>query len=275
MSDHLIPSTAIQGQSRSRNDQFAKGLGWFSIGLGLVELLATDTLCRALGLEKHETLVRAYGAREIATGVAILSSHDAEPWIWGRVAGDAMDLATLAAASRQAEGRQRETLAMAVAAVVGVTALDMLCVSGMRNERGGRKTAVADYSVRSGFARPALLMRGMASDFETPQDMRVPELLRPYNPKLEEDNGSVVPRSPSKVQLTVKECDGGRMVLVDEATGHEFGFKIETSGGRRVLGAFAPRWANGQEPVSAANYVKDARSLAQEEAANQGWLDTW
>ena len=37
-----------------------------------------------------------------------------------------------------------------------------------------------DYGDRSGLPRPPEAMRGAARDFEVPQDMRVPELLRPY-----------------------------------------------------------------------------------------------
>ena len=48
-------------------------------------------LCRAIGLEGREALIRAYGAREIATGLAILSTHHATAWVWGRVGGDALD----------------------------------------------------------------------------------------------------------------------------------------------------------------------------------------
>ena len=174
----LAPRTATPGQSRSRSDQLAKGLGWFSVGLGFLELLGAKKLCEALGLEKHETLVRAYGVREVATGVAILASHDAMPWIWGRVGGDVVDLATLAAAGASARDDQRTNVALALAAVAGVTALDVICLSGLEVEKGGQTTAVADYSERSGFPRGVIAMRGAARDFEVPKDMRVPDLLR-------------------------------------------------------------------------------------------------
>ena len=47
-------------------DQMARALGWFSIGLGLTELIAPGKITRALGMEGKENLVRAYGAREVA-----------------------------------------------------------------------------------------------------------------------------------------------------------------------------------------------------------------
>ncbi len=178
MSDRVIASTALTGRSRSANDQLAKGLGWFSIGLGIAEVLAAKTLARSLALEDQETLIRAYGAREVATGVAILASHDPAPWIWGRVIGDALDLATLAFAGQRTEDRRRGNVALAVVAVAAVTVLDVVCARGLEAEKGGRTTAVADYGDRTGFPRAASFMRGAARNFEVPSDMRVPDLLR-------------------------------------------------------------------------------------------------
>ena len=39
----------------------AQGLGWFSIGLGVAELVAPEQLARFLGMEEHTKLIRAYG----------------------------------------------------------------------------------------------------------------------------------------------------------------------------------------------------------------------
>src|SRR4051812_22435069 len=77
-------------------DAMARGLGWFSIGLGLTEVLMPDRLARWLGMEGHEGLIQLYGAREIATGIGCLSQNPPTPYVWGRVAGDALDVATLA-----------------------------------------------------------------------------------------------------------------------------------------------------------------------------------
>ena len=64
----------------------ARGLGWFSIGLGLAEVLAPRALTRGLGMEGNEQLVQAYGLREIPTGIGILSS-DACPMDMGTCRG--------------------------------------------------------------------------------------------------------------------------------------------------------------------------------------------
>ena len=104
--------------------RLAVGLGWFSIGLGLAELLATDRLEEWLGVENSK-LIRGYGVREIAAGVGILMGSRIAPFVWNRVAGDAVDLASLGVAFRESDSNRRN-LAIAVGAVLGVTALDIV-----------------------------------------------------------------------------------------------------------------------------------------------------
>ncbi len=160
----------------------AQGLGWFSIGLGLAEVLAPGALARALGMRGSEKLIFGYGVREIATGLAILSSKDPTGWIWGRVAGDALDIATLATGMGE-DNPQRGNVRLALAAVAGVTALDVICAQRLSAVRAHSRQAgrvLRDYGGRSGFPRDAQSMRGAASDFEIPRDMRGPEALRPY-----------------------------------------------------------------------------------------------
>ncbi len=54
------------------NEQnLAGALGWFSIGLGLAEVVAARSLGRYLGVENRSGLLRLFGVREIVTGVGI------------------------------------------------------------------------------------------------------------------------------------------------------------------------------------------------------------
>ncbi|MBK1656780.1 hypothetical protein [Paracraurococcus ruber] len=152
----------------------ARGLGWFSIGLGVVELLAPRALARGLGLRGQEGLIAGYGAREIATGIGILASRDPTPWIWGRVAGDALDLGTLATGL----GRRRGGAGVALAAVAGVTLLDVLCARALSSRR--ERQPVRSFADRRGMPKTPGQMRGAASDFEVPKDFRIPEALRPW-----------------------------------------------------------------------------------------------
>jgi hypothetical protein len=104
----------------------ANFLGWFSLGLGAAELLAPDALERFLGVEGRRMLVQGYGVREIGTGIGILTERRPEGWVWGRVAGDVLDLGTLATALTPDNPRKRNVL-LAMGAVAGVMALDVIC----------------------------------------------------------------------------------------------------------------------------------------------------
>jgi hypothetical protein len=162
----------------------ARGLGWFSIGLGLAEVLAPRALTRGLGMEGNEQIVQAYGVREIATGIGILSSNQLAPWIWGRVGGDALDLATLAT-GLQRDNPRKENVELALVAVAAVTALDVVCGASLArqaSESPRRRPPAIDYHRRTGFPKPPEQMRGAARDFEVPRDMRTPEALRPFSP---------------------------------------------------------------------------------------------
>jgi hypothetical protein len=120
------PSWDIGPEKIDDGKTLATGLAWFGIGLGLVEVLATEQLCDYLGMEEQEDLVRLMGFREIATGVGILSQRKPTPWIMGRVAGDILDLALLAPAVGPGNRKRHRALG-AMGAVAGVMALDVLC----------------------------------------------------------------------------------------------------------------------------------------------------
>ncbi len=132
-----------------RDQQIARGLGWFSIALGLTEMLAPRQLCRALGVEEHTALVRACGARELAAGIGILSQPQQPAWLWSRVAGDAMDLGLLAAAIARNGRDGRGGATVATLAVAGVTALDVYAANQMsRHLENAPERVRQDGSIR-------------------------------------------------------------------------------------------------------------------------------
>jgi uncharacterized membrane protein len=117
-------------------DSLAMGLGWFSIALGVAELAAPHSVARFIGVPPTDqalATLRAYGAREVGNGLAILVEPDRAAWVWSRVAGDAVDLATLAGALN-APGTDRSRALMATIAMLGVTAVDVLCARQLQRE---------------------------------------------------------------------------------------------------------------------------------------------
>lgn len=106
----------------------ARGLAWFSMGLGAAELAVPHELARLIGVGARRPapiVMRALGAREIASGLNLLIGRERPVGAWARVAGDVVDLALLAWAART-HCTHRERLAVAIGAVLGVTALDVI-----------------------------------------------------------------------------------------------------------------------------------------------------
>jgi uncharacterized membrane protein len=120
--------------TQERNaETLAQGLAWFSIALGLAEVSAPRSVARLIGVppdESTESVLRAMGAREIANGIAILSQPDRAGWLWSRVGGDTLDLSLLGTALGNDQA-DRGRLAGAIAAVLGVTALDVKCAQDL------------------------------------------------------------------------------------------------------------------------------------------------
>jgi hypothetical protein len=108
----------------------ARGLGWFSIALGVAEVLAPKRLGRMAGLHPYRRVLPGLGLREIAAGLGVLTARRPAAGLWARVAGDGMDLGILAGALRRRRSRRTRVM-MAIAAVLGVTVLDILVARRM------------------------------------------------------------------------------------------------------------------------------------------------
>ena len=134
---------------QGRTEALACGLGFFSIALGVAEIVAPRLCARASDARVSDHVIRLYGVREIANGVGLLLAWKRGPWLWARVAGDAFDIASV---RRPA----------ALATLAGVTALDIAAASTVSTEENRPPRRHFDYSNRSGFPRPAAQMRGAA-----------------------------------------------------------------------------------------------------------------
>src|SRR5919205_1309570 len=119
------------------DEKLARGLGWFSIGLGLAELLAPRGVAKVAGMRGNTALIRLFGLREIASGIAIFAGcRRPAAAVWSRVAGDALDLACLGAAYTT-PGNDAARLTFATANVLAVTALDVLCAQQLSADPEG------------------------------------------------------------------------------------------------------------------------------------------
>lgn len=130
-----------------------------SLMLGAVEITGARALAPMLGIRGQERFIQLCGAREILQGAAILSARDPAMWVWVRVAGDALDIGTLAVEHYMAGRRKTRNMALALAAVAAITALDVLNARRLSREKREPRSARIDFSTRSGLPQRAKLER--------------------------------------------------------------------------------------------------------------------
>jgi uncharacterized membrane protein len=132
-------------------ERLAVGLGWFSLGLGLAEVVAPGRVARAIGSRDNARLraiLIACGLREIAAGAGILTRPRPAGWMWARVVGDLLDLAILGSRFT-AKKTDRSRLVAATIAVAGVTALDAKTAFDLSLERRGLRGPKGIHVMRS------------------------------------------------------------------------------------------------------------------------------
>jgi len=133
------------------NDQtLAQALGWLSVGLGAAVLIAPRRIAQAIGVNNPHRILQLVGVREIITGIGILSEYRPTRWLWGRVAGDAMDLALLSRALGEDGNRKRTWIAKA--AVGGIALLDV--AASVQHSAGDHRSTSRSLFTGQGFNWP-------------------------------------------------------------------------------------------------------------------------
>jgi uncharacterized membrane protein len=167
------------GRSGGRNPgrdataDLAWGLGMFSLALGSAELAAPGAVARLAGVRRDGPVVRTvtslYGARELAHGAGILSGRATAGWVWSRVAGDVIDIVTVAVGAAR-KGAAPTRLGLGLAALAGVTVADGVTARGLsrRGDDAGGCRARAAITVN----RPRSEVYRQWRDFE-----RLPEFM--------------------------------------------------------------------------------------------------
>src|SRR5918997_2258878 len=117
-------------------EQLARVLGWFSIGLGIAEIVAPRQLAGMIGVENRPGVFRLMGLREIGHGIAILSQEQPAGAVWSRVAGDMLDLALLGT-QLDSDNPEREKTLAATMSVLGVTAVDLYTAKSLSQQSNG------------------------------------------------------------------------------------------------------------------------------------------
>lgn len=171
--NHNDPEIIESGPSAVTSaEKLAKALGWFSIALGVTAIFAGRRVVGALGLEGKGNLVRLFGVREIVSGAMTLSP-DKAAGLWSRVAGDVMDILLVATALDAPRSYQRDNARLALAAVAGITVLDLIAARAITLQQA-RTGEPRRFGERSGFPRGVATARGGARNYKVPADMRDP-----------------------------------------------------------------------------------------------------
>jgi uncharacterized membrane protein len=168
------PGSENYDHRRQRAERRARGLGWFSLGLGVAQLLAPRGVARLIGIRDDERtchLLQTIGIREISSGAAILTNTESAGPVWMRVIGDVMDLGLLGLAM-QSEDTERDRVVAATAAVAGITMIDALSAVqlGQANEGGnGANGSLALHRTGRRARQPGLIRMARAVTVKRPR----------------------------------------------------------------------------------------------------------
>lgn len=127
-------------------DPLVRFLGWFSIGLGLTQVLAPGWVASVAGVPKRRGLMRLMGLRELSSGWGIFAQPRPTGAVWSRVWGDAIDLASLGAAFASPQAKTGR-LALAAASVAGIAALDLACARRLSDPARSRAVRVQSITI--------------------------------------------------------------------------------------------------------------------------------
>jgi uncharacterized membrane protein len=119
--------TSVRSVSALQHDPLVRGLGWASALLGIPQVADPAGFARRLGADggpRNRLVTAAVGVREL-TAAAGLLGRPRPAWLWSRVGGDVMDLALLARALRNRDGRGAARTVAATAATAALTVTDV------------------------------------------------------------------------------------------------------------------------------------------------------
>ena len=156
--------------------RLARGLGAFSLGLGLVQLVNPRRFSDWIGVkprDESEASIRLVGVRELAAAGALLV-RPRPIFMWMRVAGDVMDLALLGQAMR-ARNTRADRVGAAMGAVAGVTAVDLvgtlrLARAAGRSGRTPEATGSTTLDMTGGGTGPRRIVRSVTVE-RSPEEL--------------------------------------------------------------------------------------------------------
>ncbi len=117
--------------------QMAKALGWFSLGLGLAQVAAPRQVAQLIGLpgdEEDQRVMRLVGAREIASGVRHPGSGQTHALVVEPSRRGCHGPGACSRSAMDSPRTDKDRVATATLAVLGITAADLLASTRMTAE---------------------------------------------------------------------------------------------------------------------------------------------
>jgi len=149
--------------------KLARFLGWFSLALGVPQLLMPGRVNRLIGVkddDESRLWQRIVGGRELVAAAGILGLRRPVAFLWARVVGDVKDLVLL---GRALDGKKDDEtrIGAAAASVIGVAALDAVAaVQGTRAPTRMEKDREVRVTAAVTVKRPVEEVYGFWRDFQ-------------------------------------------------------------------------------------------------------------
>jgi ferritin-like metal-binding protein YciE len=270
------PPIQDEVREQARNNGAATALGWFSIALGAAEVVAPHGLSRIIGIESSPKVMKLLGAREIASGIGILTSSRPSNWVWARVAGDIIDLAVLGTSPLRKERGASAKFVASTAAVVGVTLLDVLVARTTATKRALRRNPHEQlvHFLSDMYSVEQQALAQLVSAPEIAAEATIAEAFRQHYVETKQQADLVRERleahggSPSIIKDAVMRLGGKGFLLFAQAmpetpgrlVDHAYSYEAMEWAGYQMLMRFADR-AGDRETV------ETAREIAAQERA--------
>jgi uncharacterized membrane protein len=226
-----------------------------SLGLGVAQLAAPDLVRRISGVHDSATsraVVPLVGVRELVHAAGLLTSRRKGAWAWTRVAGDAMDLASLGMAIAHRGGRRRRLVGV-TGVIVGITVVDLLTavqatrvkeIGSVPAVRGTRKGGSMELTATTTIRQPAAEVYAFWRNLEN---------LPTFMAHLEEVRGTGDRTSHWSAGAPFGTDVEWDAEIIDEAPGEKIAWR--STGNADVPNAGAVRFVPAPDGVSTEVYV--------------------
>jgi len=257
----------------SADDPTAKSLGWCTLALGAVEVIAPQRVANLAGINLRPSVVRLCGVGKIVGGMALLGSKKPAKWLWAKVAGDLLDLAVVGSAPSSSARSARSLRAVATSSIVGATVIDTMLA--IRNSRKSSSTThlrspheqlvhfLSDmYSVEQQALAQMVRAPDIAGVPQLAQDFRIHYTETAQQANLVQERLEANGGSPSVIKDTIMRLGGKGFLLfaaaMPETPGrlltHSYSYEAMEWAGYQMLRRFAEH-AGDDETVAAAESI--------------------